>query len=114
MDRRLVLLPAAATAALAAGALSPRGARACDPESMNAYISTVADAALAPALAALEAALPHATAEERALAERGAALARAAARDGDPKVAVRSAAALARLAGRIEARAGLSPPLEVG
>lgn len=111
MDRR-TLLPAVALAA--AGAAIARPARACDPEDMNAYISAVADAAVEPALAALAAVLPHATAEERALADRGAALARAAARDGNPKVAVRTASALARLAGRIEARAGFTPALEIG
>ena len=111
MDRR-TLFPAVALAA--AGALAARPARACDPEDMNAYISEVADAALAPALAALDAALPHATVGERALAERHAALARAAARDGDPKVAVRTAAALSRLTGRIEARAGLVTPIAFG
>ncbi|WP_376088497.1 hypothetical protein ACE7GA_16225 [Roseomonas sp. CCTCC AB2023176] len=111
MDRRHLFFPAAAIAA--AGVLA-RPARACDPAEMDAYITAVANAAVEPALAALDAALPHATSAERALAERGAALARAAARDGDPKVAVRTAAALARLAGRIEARAGLSPEIGVG
>jgi len=110
MERR-VLLPAA-VAAMAATLV--RSARACDPAEMNAYISTVADAALEPALAALAEVLPQATAEERALAARGTELARAAARDGDPKIAVRTAATLARLTGRIEARAGLAPRLTVG
>lgn len=104
MDRRH-LLPGAVLAAGAA--LVTRPARACNPEEMNAYISSVCDRALAPAAAALEAVLPHATAGERALAERHLATARAACLDGDPVVGVRLATGLARMAGRIESRAGL-------
>jgi hypothetical protein len=105
MDRRHVFPAAALTVA---GALAARPARACDPAEMNAYISSVCDGALAPAAAALEAVLPHATPAERALAERHLAAARAACLDGDPAVGVRLATGLARMTGRIESRAGLT------
>ncbi len=93
MDRRH-LFPAAALTV--AGSLSTNPARACDPAEINAYISSVCDQALAPAAAALELVLPHATAAERTLAERHLAAARAACLDGDPAVGVRLATGLTR------------------
>jgi hypothetical protein len=105
MRRTLIL--AGLGAALAA--VAPAGA--CDPEALNVHLTGVCEAALAPAEAALEAALPHATAAERALVERHRAAAREACAAGDPEAGARTAAGLARLAGRIEGRAGLDGPV---
>lgn len=108
MSRRLVPTAAAALLGAAPALLAgTRDARACDPEALDAYLSAVCDAALAPARAALEAALPHATEAERAAAERALAAASSACDTGDPQQGARLAAALSRLAGRIEGRAGL-------
>lgn len=100
-------LPLAALAGAAAALASP--ATACDPEAMDAHLTAVCDGALAPARAALEAALPHATAEERAAMQRALTAANAACTTGDPVAGARIAAKLARIAGRIEGRAGLRP-----
>ena len=105
MHRTLIL--AGLCAALAAA--GPAGA--CDPEAMNEQLTAVCSAALRPAEAALEAALPHATAAERALVERHLAAAREACATGDPEAGARTATQLARLAGRIEGRAGLDGPV---
>lgn len=78
-----------------------------DPDQVNVLLTGVCDAALTPALAALEVALPHATEAERALIGRHREAAREACATGDPEAGARTAARLARLAGRIEARAGL-------
>jgi hypothetical protein len=104
--RRPALLLAAALLAAA-----PPPARACDPETMNAALTGVCDAALRPAEEAVAAALPHATAAEHALIERHLAAARQGCAEGDPGIGARTAALLARLAGRIEGRAGLDGPL---
>jgi hypothetical protein len=104
------ILPLAA-AAVASGAALARPARACDPEALDAHLSAVCDAALAPARAALTAVLPYATPEERAQAEAALARAGTACDTGDPAEGARLAAGLARLAGHIEGRAGLAPPL---
>ena len=101
MHRSLIL--AAVGAALAVA--GPAGA--CDPEAMNEQLTAVCDAALRPAEAALEVALPHATVAERALVAHHLAAAREACTTGDPQAGVRTATQLARLAGRIEGRAGL-------
>jgi hypothetical protein len=106
--RRPVLLAAFAAALLAA---PPPSARACDPETMNAALTDVCDAALRPAEEAIAAALPHATAAERGLIERHLVVARQGCAEGDPGIGARTAALLARLAGRIEGRAGLDGPL---
>ena len=105
--RRPVLLAAFAAALLA----GPPSARACDPETMNAALTDVCDAALRPAEEAIAAALPHATAAERGRIERHLAVARQGCAEGDPGIGARTAALLARLAGRIEGRAGLDGPL---
>ncbi len=105
MRRSLIL--AGLGAALAA--VGPAGA--CDPEALNVHLTGVCEAALAPAEAALEAALPHATAAERALIERHRVDAGEACAAGDPQAGARTAARLARLAGRIEGRAGLDGPV---
>jgi hypothetical protein len=104
--RRPVLL-----AAFAVLLAAPSTTRACDPETMNAALTDVCDAALRPAEEAIAAALPHATAAERALVERHLAAARQGCAEGDPKIGARTAALLARFAGRIEGRAGLGGPL---
>jgi hypothetical protein len=107
--RRPILLAAFAAAALLATV--PPVARACDPETMNAALTDVCDAALRPAAEAIAAALPHATAAERGLIERHLVAARQGCAEGDPGIGARTAALLARLAGRIEGRAGLDGPL---
>jgi hypothetical protein len=105
--RRPALLAAFTAALLAA----PPLASACDPETMNAALTDVCDAALRPAEEAIAAALPHATAAERELIERHLVAARQGCAEGDPGIGARTAALLARLAGRIEGRAGLDGPL---
>jgi hypothetical protein len=110
VSRRILPLAAAAVASGSALAAA-RPARACDPEALDAHLSAVCDAALAQARAALTAVLPHATPEERAQAEAALARAGAACNTGDPAEGARLAAGLARLAGHIEGRAGLAPPL---
>jgi hypothetical protein len=96
-------------AALGAAATLARPAAACDPEAMDAHLTAVCDGALAPARAALDAALPHATPEERLAMQRALSVANATCTSGDPVQGARIAATLARIAGRIEGRAGLRP-----
>jgi len=101
--------PSLIVASLTLTALAVVGpAGACDPEAMNEQLTAVCAAALAPAEEALAAALPHATAEERVLVEHHLPAARDACAAGDPMTGARTAAGLARLAGRIEGRAGLN------
>jgi hypothetical protein len=78
---------------------------------MNEQLTAVCTAALRPAEEALEAALPHVADAERALAGRHLAAAREACAAGDPDAGARTAAQLARLAGRIEGRAGIGGPI---
>jgi hypothetical protein len=106
MDRTRRLLP---LAALAGATLAARPAAACDPDAMDAHLTQVCDGALAPARAALEAALPHATPEERMAMQRALTIAGTTCTTGDPVAGARIAANLARIAGRIEGRAGLAP-----
>jgi hypothetical protein len=107
MRRTLILAGLGAALAIA----GPAGA--CDPEALNAQLTAVCGAALAPAEAALAAALPHTTPAERVLVEQHLAVAREACATGDPEAGARMAAQLARLAGRIEGRAGLDGPVLV-
>lgn len=100
MRRRRWLIGAGLAGAIAAPAL------ACDPEEMNAQLTAVCEAALAEAVAAVEAALPHVREAERVRIDHALAEARDACTTGDPVLGAREAARLARLAGRIEARAG--------
>lgn len=93
-------------AALALGLLllaAPAGA--CDPDELERAMTEICTAATEGAAEAVAAALPQARAEEatslRAELER---LTQACAQ-GDPAVAAREGARLARIAGRIEARA---------
>jgi hypothetical protein len=108
MDKSRRALPLAALAGVAAAAF-PRPAAACDPDAMDAHLTAVCDGALAPAKAALEAALPYAAPEERVAMQRALTIANATCTTGDPVAGARIAAMLARIAGRIEGRAGLSP-----
>jgi hypothetical protein len=92
-----------------AAALTARRASACDPDSFEAHLTAVCDGALTHARAAIEAAMPHATAEERAALQTRLASASGACETGDPAAGARLAANLARIAGRIEGRAGGNP-----
>ena len=105
--RPTLILAGLGLAALAAA--GPAGA--CDPEAMSEQLTAVCSAALAPAEEALGAALPHASAEERALVARHLAAARDACATGDPQAGARTAVLLTRLAGRIEGRVGLDGPV---
>jgi hypothetical protein len=107
MDKTRRLLPLAALAGV--GALAARPAGACDPEAMDEHLTAVCDGALEPARLALEAALAHATPEEQLAMQRALTIANATCTTGDPVAGARIAANLARLAGRIEGRAGLRP-----
>jgi hypothetical protein len=107
MDQTRRLLPLAALAGLAALATRPAGA--CDADAMEAHLTAVCDGALEPARAALDAALAHATPEEKLAMQRALTIANATCTTGDPVAGARIAANLARLAGRIEGRAGLKP-----
>jgi hypothetical protein len=107
MDQTRRFLPLAALAGAAALAAKP--AAACDPDAMDAHLTAVCDGALEPARLALEAALPHATPAERMALQRALTLANATCTSGDPVAGARIAANLARIAGRIEGRAGLAP-----
>lgn len=107
MDQARRSLPLAALAA--AAALAPRRTAACDPDAMDAHLTGVCEGALVPARAAVEAALPHATPEEKLAMRRALARADEACTTGDPTAGARTAANLARMAGRIEGRAGGDP-----
>ena len=69
MDQTRRILPLAALSGVAA-ALAAKPAAACDPDTMDAHLTAGCDGALAPARAALEAALPHATPAERLAMQR--------------------------------------------
>jgi hypothetical protein len=101
------ILPLAALAGVAA--LAARPAAACEPDAMDAHLTAVCDGALGYARAAVEAALPHATPEERLAMQRSLTLANGVCSTGDPIEGARVAAGLARMAGRIEGRAGGNP-----
>jgi hypothetical protein len=94
----------AAPLALALLAAAPP-VRACDPEAMNQEIAAICRAALDPAAEIARAVLPRATTEEARAIEAAILAARDACDVGDPAAGARQAVAIARLAGRIEARA---------
>lgn len=98
MRRTLIALALIATPALA-----------CDQDAMDAHLTAVCEAALRPAEAAIADALPHAYAPEAEAIARLIAAAREGCATGDPELGGRIAVQLARIAGRIEARAGLDP-----
>ncbi|WP_114373642.1 hypothetical protein [Elioraea thermophila] len=105
MAWRRILFGAGVAGAVVAPAL------ACDPEEINAQLTRVCEAALAETAPAAEAVLPYATAAERIRLERSLARAREACAIGDPGFGAEEAARLARLVGRIEARAGATPSI---
>ena len=107
MDPSRRVLPLAALAAAATAALA-RPSQACDADAMDAHLTAVCDGALEPARLALAAALPHATPEESLALQRALTIAQGACTTGDPTAGARIAANLARLAGRIEGRAGVA------
>jgi hypothetical protein len=106
MNETRRFLPLAALAG--AAGLAARPATACDAEAMDAHLTAVCDGALAPARAALEAALPHATPAERLAMQRALTIANTTCTSGDPVAGARIAANLARIAGRIEGRVGIA------
>lgn len=92
-------------ALLALGLIAaPIAVWACDPEEMERAMTEICQAAAEGAEVAIAAALPRATAEEAETLASGLATLRRGCVEGDPVVAVRQAPALARMAGRIEAR----------
>jgi hypothetical protein len=94
---------------LLALALIATPALACDQDAMDSHLTAVCEAALRPAEAAIAEALPSAYAPEREAIERLLAAAREGCATGDPELGGRIAVQLARIAGRIEARAGAEP-----
>lgn len=90
---------------------APPLARACDTEAMNAELTAVCSAALRPATSWATAMRPHATVAEAAAFDRAIAAATTACETGDPVAGAQEASRIARLAGRIEARAGLAEPI---
>ena len=97
-------LPIAALLAFALVAAPPL-ARACDPEAMNQEITEICRAALDPAAAIARAVLARATPEEARALTAALVAAGDACDVGDPAAGARQAVEIARLAGRIEARA---------
>lgn len=102
MLTRTLLLAAALLAA-------PPLARACDPEEMNAHLTQLCRAGLDPAIAWSRAVLPHATAAEAAEIARMAVAGGDACDVGDPAAGALAAVQIARLVGKIEARAPIQP-----
>jgi hypothetical protein len=100
-----------ATIALGAAIVAAPVALACDPEEINAMLSAQCAAALDPAAALVGPLRAHALPEEGRMIDAALARARQECADGDPAVGARLAVTLARLAGRIEARAGLATPI---
>jgi hypothetical protein len=96
-------------AGLAGAIFAP--ALACDPETMQSEVAAVCEAGLAEPAALLEGLRAHMTEAERGLIDRALAAARHACAEGDPHEGAAEAARIARLVGRIEARAGLAPPI---
>ena len=96
-------------AGLLLAALPP--ARACDTEAMSAELTAVCSAALRPAAETARAVRGAASAAEAAALDRALARAAEACATGDPALGAAEASRIARLAGRIEARAGLTDPI---
>lgn len=95
------------TAALLAVALiaAPPLARACDPEAMNQEITEICRAAFDTAAAIARTVLARATPDEARALTAALTAAGDACDVGDPAAGARQAVEIARLAGRIEARA---------
>jgi hypothetical protein len=97
----MFLVPILALALIAA----PPLARACDPEAMNQEITEICRAAFDPAAEIARAVMPRATPEEARTLAAALTAAGDACDVGDPAAGARQAVEIARLAGRIEARA---------
>ena len=97
-------LPVAALLALALVAAPPL-ARACDPEAMNQEVTEICRAAFDPAAEIARAVLARATPDEARALTAALTAAGDACDVGDPAAGARQAVEIARLAGRIEARA---------
>ncbi len=97
--------------ALASAVATPTPALACDVAEMHAIATEACAAAIGETGTVLAALERHATEAERAMIERQLAAAREACAEGNAGFAAAEAARLARLAGRIEARAGEAPPI---
>ncbi|MBX9752630.1 MAG: hypothetical protein K5Q68_23785 [Roseococcus sp.] len=95
---------------LAVAMLLATPAIACDPDELERAMTEICTAATAGAEEAVEAAQPFARAEERALLDARLTQIRQDCAHGDPAVAAREAARLARVAARIEARADQPRP----
>jgi len=96
---------------LALGLFMVPSAMACDPSALDAELARVCDGALAPARGLVMAVHAEATAPEQAAIHAALARAQAACDHGDPVAGAAEAVRLARLAGRIEARLGSTPPI---
>lgn len=92
-------------ALLAMAMLLATPAIACDPDEMERAMTEICSAATTGAAEAVEAALPLARAQEAASLQSQLNSLRRICAEGDPAAAARDAARLARVAGRIEARA---------
>jgi hypothetical protein len=90
---------------------APPLARACDTEAMSAELTAVCAAALRPAVETARAVRGVASAAEGVALDRALARATEACATGDPAIGAAEAARIARLAGRIEARAGITDPI---
>ncbi len=90
---------------------APPRARACDPEAMHAELTAVCNAALRPTLEWAGMVRVPASAAESAALDRAIAAATTSCETGDPVAGAQAAARIARLAGRIEARAGTTDPI---
>jgi hypothetical protein len=95
---------------LAASAV-PMVARACDPEEINALLNAVCTAALRQAAEATASVRGIANAIENATLAEALARARDECAGGNPDAAASLAVRIARLAGRIEGRAGVADPV---
>lgn len=90
---------------------APPLARACDTEAMNAELTAVCTAALRPALDWAGVVRVQASVAESAALDRAIAAATTSCETGDPVAGAAEAVRIARLAGRIEARAGMNDPI---
>jgi hypothetical protein len=95
---------------LAVAMLLATPAVACDPDELERAMTEICSAATAGAAEAVEAALPLARPGEATSLEAQLTALRRLCMEGDPAQAARDAARLARLAGRIEARADQPRP----
>ncbi len=95
---------------LALALLLATPAIACDPDEVDRAMTEVCTASLGAAAEAVDAALPLARGAEAGTLNAKLTRLRGLCAEGDPAVAAAAAARLARLAGRIEARADAPRP----